>query len=60
MNGTEGETEDDKALDLGEDIHAIEPGKEDGANDIFKHTFDDILDDEKPSKPTVAEESFSV
>jgi len=52
MNGGDAETEDDKDLDLAEDLQAIEPGKEDGSNDIFKHTFVDILDDEKPSKPS--------
>lgn len=57
MNGNDGETEDDKALDLAEEVHAIEPGKEDGANDIFKHTFVDILDDEKPTKQVVEESS---
>lgn len=49
------ETDDDK-LDLDDEVNAIEPGKEDGANDIFKHTFVDILDDEKPSKKVIDKE----
>lgn len=56
MNGSGEETEDDRNIDLGQDIHAIEPSKEDGANDIFKHTFVDILDDEKTPKAAPVEE----
>jgi len=41
-------------LTEGAQNQGIEAGKEDGANDIFKHTFVDILDDEK-TKPATEE-----
>ena len=47
------------AVTDGPATHAIEPPmKEDGANDIFKHTFVDVLDDNK-AKPAPSEKVAS-
>jgi len=47
------------ALMDGPASHAIEPPmKEDGANDIFKHTFVDVLDDNK-AKPSSSDKVAS-
>ena len=58
MNGVsadEKEAETPKALMDGPATQAIEaPAKEDGANDIFKHTFVDVLEGDK-TKPNAEE-----
>jgi len=62
MNGVNGEKDVEMPKQLTEERRSSEIEasiKEDGANDIFKHTFVDILDDDK-TKPTAEESAVMI